>query len=281
MQIATSVKRSQRIAHNFQWCSNTDKIRTLEIERCATRETGNDDFGARYYTNRFGHWLSADWSAVPVAVPYANLTNPQTLNLYSMVADDPESFSDLDGHNLASWNKSPTYLEQHEEQAENAYYDQVAAENAVAQQAAQNTSQQQEPVVVADGYTVDKFSHGGPHIDRVDDGGKLVGRYDENGNPIEFKGKTPPSIPRRDKKKFQSAADKLKEYKERVRKANENQQSAPAPGKAPAKFQGFPIPNCAGPCDGSPYFLPLPAGPLPGLSVPSFGPVEIPVFVPA
>jgi hypothetical protein len=31
-------------------------------------------------------------------VPYANLNNPQTLNLYSMVADDPESFADLDGH---------------------------------------------------------------------------------------------------------------------------------------------------------------------------------------
>jgi RHS repeat-associated protein len=61
-------------------------------------ETGNDDFGARYYSNRFGRWLSADWSAVPVPVPYANLTNPQTLNLYSMVADDPESFADLDGH---------------------------------------------------------------------------------------------------------------------------------------------------------------------------------------
>ena len=61
-------------------------------------ETGNDYFGARYYSNRFGRWLSSDWSAVPVAVPYANLTNPQTLNLYGMVADDPESFADLDGH---------------------------------------------------------------------------------------------------------------------------------------------------------------------------------------
>jgi RHS repeat-associated protein len=61
-------------------------------------ETGNDDFGARYYSNRYGRWLSADWSAVPVAVPYANLTNPQTLNLYAMVSDDPESFADLDGH---------------------------------------------------------------------------------------------------------------------------------------------------------------------------------------
>ena len=61
-------------------------------------ETGNDDFGARSYSWRFGRWLSADWSAVPVAVPYANLTNPQTLNLYAMVSDDPESFADLDGH---------------------------------------------------------------------------------------------------------------------------------------------------------------------------------------
>ena len=61
-------------------------------------ETGNDDFGARYYTWRFGRWLSADWSAVHAPVPYANLSNPQTLNLYAMVHDDPESFDDFDGH---------------------------------------------------------------------------------------------------------------------------------------------------------------------------------------
>ena len=61
-------------------------------------ETSNDEFGARSYSWRFGRWLSADWSSVPVPVPYANLTNPQTLNLYAMVADDPESFADLDGH---------------------------------------------------------------------------------------------------------------------------------------------------------------------------------------
>jgi RHS repeat-associated protein len=61
-------------------------------------ETQNDDFGAREFTWRFGRWLSSDWSSTPVAVPYANLTNPQTLNLYAMVEDDPESFADLDGH---------------------------------------------------------------------------------------------------------------------------------------------------------------------------------------
>ena len=61
-------------------------------------ETGDDDFGARYYTSRLGRWLSADWSSVPAPVPYANLTNPQTLNLYAMVSDNPETFADLDGH---------------------------------------------------------------------------------------------------------------------------------------------------------------------------------------
>jgi hypothetical protein len=45
-----------------------------------------------------GRWLSADWSAVPAPVPYANLANPQTLNLYAMVGDNPETFADLDGH---------------------------------------------------------------------------------------------------------------------------------------------------------------------------------------
>ena len=61
-------------------------------------ETGDDDFGARYYRSALGRWLSADWSAVPAPVPYANLTNPQTLNLYAMVSDNPETFADLDGH---------------------------------------------------------------------------------------------------------------------------------------------------------------------------------------
>jgi len=75
-------------------CSQNYKFEGKERDT----ETGNDDFGARYYTWRFGRWLSSDWSALPVPVPYANLGNPQTLNLYSMVADDPESFADLDGH---------------------------------------------------------------------------------------------------------------------------------------------------------------------------------------
>jgi RHS repeat-associated protein len=61
-------------------------------------ETNNDDFGARYYSSQFGRWISPDWSAISAPVPYANLSNPQTLNLYAMVRDNPETFADLDGH---------------------------------------------------------------------------------------------------------------------------------------------------------------------------------------
>jgi RHS repeat-associated protein len=63
-------------------------------------ESGLDDFDARFYSSSLGRFMSADWSAIPAPVPYANLTNPQTLNLYAMVRDNPESFADLNGHYL-------------------------------------------------------------------------------------------------------------------------------------------------------------------------------------
>jgi RHS repeat-associated protein len=65
-------------------------------------ETGNDDFGARYYSSNFGRWLSPDWSAIPAPIPYADITNPQTLNLYSMVENNPETFADVGGHLLGA-----------------------------------------------------------------------------------------------------------------------------------------------------------------------------------
>jgi RHS repeat-associated protein len=61
-------------------------------------ETGLDYFGARYYSNGLGRWISADWSATPVPVPYANFYDPQTLNLYQFVGGNPASKADPDGH---------------------------------------------------------------------------------------------------------------------------------------------------------------------------------------
>lgn len=61
-------------------------------------ETGLDEFPARYYSSTQGRWLSPDWSPVPVAIPYADLHDPRTLNLYAYVGDDPTNHPDADGH---------------------------------------------------------------------------------------------------------------------------------------------------------------------------------------
>ena len=80
----------------FDSCDQDYKFQGKERDA----ETGNDDFGARYYSSRFGRWLSPDWSPTPSPVPYADLVNPQTLNLYAMTRNNPETFADLDGHDL-------------------------------------------------------------------------------------------------------------------------------------------------------------------------------------
>jgi RHS repeat-associated protein len=62
-------------------------------------ESGNDYFGARYYASSMGRFMSPDYSDAPVAVPFATLSNPQTLNLYSYVGNNPLSITDPFGHN--------------------------------------------------------------------------------------------------------------------------------------------------------------------------------------
>jgi RHS repeat-associated protein len=67
-------------------------------ERGEASEGGLDNFGARSYSSVIGRWMTPDWSDEPSPVPYAKLTDPQSLNLYSYVTDDPLSHTDLDGH---------------------------------------------------------------------------------------------------------------------------------------------------------------------------------------
>lgn len=61
-------------------------------------ELADDYFGARYYTSNVGRFLTPDWSAQAEPVPYSKLTDPQTLNLYSYVLNNPLSGRDSDGH---------------------------------------------------------------------------------------------------------------------------------------------------------------------------------------
>jgi RHS repeat-associated protein len=61
-------------------------------------ESGNDYFGARYYGAGLGRFLTPDWAARPTAVPYAVFGDPQSLNLYTYVRNDPVTHADADGH---------------------------------------------------------------------------------------------------------------------------------------------------------------------------------------
>ena len=61
-------------------------------------ESGLDYFGARYYASNMGRFMSPDWSAKEEPVPYAKLDNPQSLNLYGYVGNNPLSTADPDGH---------------------------------------------------------------------------------------------------------------------------------------------------------------------------------------
>jgi len=61
-------------------------------------ESGNDYFGARYYSSAMGRFMSPDWSAKEEPVPYAKLDDPQTLNLYAYVGNNPMDRVDADGH---------------------------------------------------------------------------------------------------------------------------------------------------------------------------------------
>ena len=61
-------------------------------------ESGLDEFGARYYASSLGRFTIPDWADKPTDVPYAHFGNPQSLNLYSYVQNNPTTVGDPDGH---------------------------------------------------------------------------------------------------------------------------------------------------------------------------------------
>jgi RHS repeat-associated protein len=78
------------------------QLETRVRSRCTGKEwdaeSGLDMFGARYYSSSSGRFMTPDWAAKPTSVPYADFGNPQSLNLYSYVHNNPTATRDLDGH---------------------------------------------------------------------------------------------------------------------------------------------------------------------------------------
>ena len=77
------------------------------------QESGLDEFGARYYASAFGRFMIPDWAEKPTDVPYANFGNPQTLNLYSYVQNNPLAKFDDDGHVAIEIRYTPTFIGNH------------------------------------------------------------------------------------------------------------------------------------------------------------------------
>src|ERR1035441_2402177 len=73
-------------------------VRSRSTGKERDAESGNDYFGARYYASSMGRFMSPDWSAKASAVPYADMSDPQSLNLYSYVRNNPLSRTDPNGH---------------------------------------------------------------------------------------------------------------------------------------------------------------------------------------
>ncbi len=61
-------------------------------------ESGLDYFGARHYASSMGRFMTPDWDIDSTTVPYASFGNPQSLNLYSYVGNNPATLTDPDGH---------------------------------------------------------------------------------------------------------------------------------------------------------------------------------------
>jgi RHS repeat-associated protein len=72
-------------------------------------ESGNDYFEARYYNSNTGRFMSPDWSAKEDPVPYANLSDPQSLNLYGYMRNNPLGGVDADGH-WPDWGNVGTFV---------------------------------------------------------------------------------------------------------------------------------------------------------------------------
>jgi RHS repeat-associated protein len=75
-------------------------------------ESGLDYFGARHYGSSMGRFMSPDYSPVddgpPDAIPFASVSNPQSLNGYAYVGNNPMTGTDPDGHDCIYLNDDDT-----------------------------------------------------------------------------------------------------------------------------------------------------------------------------
>ena len=70
-------------------------------------ESGNDYFGARYYASNMGRFMSPD----PLGNFVADVSNPQTWNMYAYALNNPLKFTDPTGYDCAYLNNAGDGIE--------------------------------------------------------------------------------------------------------------------------------------------------------------------------
>jgi len=102
---------------NFGY-TNADGARQRFTQKERDNETGLDYFFARYYSSTQGRFISPDYfdgnpaslynrGEKSSALPYASLSDPQTLNSYSYAYNNPLSYVDSDGHKGGKYKPVP------------------------------------------------------------------------------------------------------------------------------------------------------------------------------
>ena len=84
------------VAIGLRAALHLDAVRSRFTGKERDTESGNDYFGARYYGSSMGRFTSPD----PVLITTERLMNPQQLNLYAYVANNPLRFIDPTGEIL-------------------------------------------------------------------------------------------------------------------------------------------------------------------------------------
>jgi RHS repeat-associated protein len=116
-----SMEAKSNTASGMPVCLWQEGIRSRSSGKERDAETGLDYFLARYYSGAQGRFLSPDEFKggpddaltgrdiiSPGPLPYADIANPQTLNKYAYVINNPLRYVDPDGHDLAIIENGPT-----------------------------------------------------------------------------------------------------------------------------------------------------------------------------
>jgi RHS repeat-associated protein len=89
---------------------NTTSNNTIKFTgKYRDAESQLDYFGARYYSNINGRFMSPDWAVKPASVPFAKFDDPQSLNLYAYVENGPVNRADADGHMVVGFTGSGVF----------------------------------------------------------------------------------------------------------------------------------------------------------------------------